>query len=205
MNEITHFGLDGDFNGWIVDPDLHVSVPYWKQMGNCVIGVYLNLYQPQPWEDFTTWFQIRSTVSGIISSCIPQFGTRRGGIDSTGANGKIVVWVYKGDVDKANGGIVDPTECPQGPATDDGYNCPVVGSSPYGIVPGFRSIPVADGQPAYHPGVQGIYSYCSGSQGCSPGYHCVTDAGAKGGGLALVDASLLFGGMLSSVSGCTVS
>ncbi|KAI9795588.1 MAG: hypothetical protein M1835_005500 [Candelina submexicana] len=205
MNEMTHFGLDGDFNGWVVDHGLHVSVPYWKQMGNCVIGVYLNLYQPQPWEDFTTWFQIRNTVSGIIGSCIPQIGTRRGGIDSTGANGKIVVWVYKGEVDKANEGIVDPTECPLGPATDGGYDCPVVGSSPYGIVPGFGSIPIANGRPAYHQGVQGTYSYCSGSQGCSQGYNCGTDTGAKGGRLALVDASLLFGGMLSSVSGCTVS
>ncbi len=51
--------------------------------GTCVIGVYINLYAQQPWEDYTSWFQLRSTVSGIISSCVPQ-EVPRGGVDYTG-------------------------------------------------------------------------------------------------------------------------
>ncbi len=123
----------------------------------------------------------------------------------SGQHGKIMVWVYEGVVVNANGDVVDPKMCPPAPITPDGFDCPIIGALFDDILPDFdlEDLPSAGGQDG-SPGGQQRYFYCSGPQGCSPVYNCISNGGAEGGRVLLENAALLFGGMVSSVSGCMV-
>lgn len=124
----------------------------------------------------------------------------------SGHHGKIIVRIYESPVFDDMGQLVNPKACPQGPVANAGHECPDdEGFLPEDLDLDFGDTSPGTEQPVPEAGYEGMYSYCSGLQECIERFECIADSGATGKGFLLDSGRLLFGAILSSVSGCQAS